>query len=333
MAKVSKQHKNKIRKKVENRRKTRPFKEPEFPDMIVLEYGKAIVKEVNKIDKLVKELLFPQLNKITNTKNERLDSSIRIDDTDNSFRNLFGVGLVAAILRKMKSRFYGELLGEDEEPRQTLFSKSIRRMSKPFLERTNNFAETRFVKEFENQTGTKPLERHLDVNEFIKDATRKNVALIKTVPQQYFNQIQTLVENAVDKGQLTREVKEEIAKIRDTAKTRARIIARDQVSKLVGVTEEARQRNLGVTHYIWRTLGDSRVRSFANSNGYSDHKRLDGTIQKWSQPPVTVFRGKRAGERNHPTQDIQCRCFPQAVFDEITGIEHPDTKKAREKTA
>jgi uncharacterized protein with gpF-like domain len=79
-------------------------------------------------------------------------------------------------------------------------------------------------------------------------------------------------------------------------------------------------------------MQDSRVRSFANSSGASDHKRLEGTIHKWSQPPVTVFRGKRAGETNHPGEDINCRCLSQPVFDEITGIDHPETIKARKLT-
>jgi SPP1 gp7 family putative phage head morphogenesis protein len=329
MAKISNTHKKRIRKKVDNRRKTRPFKEPDFPDAIVLEYGKALVKEVNKIDKLVKEILIPQLNKITNTKNERLDSTIRLDL---DLKKLAGVALVAELIRRMKSKFYGEIITEDQEPSQRLFSKSARRISGKFLERANEFSEKRFVKEFENQTGTLPLDRHLSVEEFIKDATRKNIALIKTVPSQYFSQIQTLVEQAVDKGQLTRDVSKKLTELKETAKNRARLISRDQVAKLVGVTNEARQRNAGVSEYIWTTMGDSRVRSFANTSGASDHKRLDGTIQKWSKPPVTVFSGKRSGERNHPGQDINCRCIARPVYDAITGIDHPETIKAREKT-
>lgn len=309
--------------------KPKPFAKPNFPDKIVQDYGKAIIKEINLIDKLIKEILYPQLDKITNTKSERLDSTIRLDL---ELKKLAGVALVSELIRRVKSKFYGEFLSEDEEPTQRLFTRSARKTSRTFLDRTKEFTEKKFVSEFKRQTGTEPLPNHLNVEEFVKDATRKNIALIKTVPQQYFNKIQTLVEEAVNRGQLTREVKEELLNIRETTKNSARLIARDQVGKLVSVTNEARQKNLGVTHYIWRTMRDSRVRSISNTNGASDHARLEGTLIAWNNPPVTVFKGKRAGERHHAGTDIQDRCFAQPVYDHITGIEHPDTKAARKKS-
>lgn len=329
MPKITDTHKTKIRKKVSNRRKTKQFARPDYPDTIVLEYGKAIIREVNQIDKLIKEIIFPQLNKITDTKSERLDSTIRLDL---ELKNLAGVALVAELIRRVKSKFYGQILGTDESPNQRLFTRSVRRMANNFMVRTKDFGEKKFSAEFKRQTGTEPLPRNLDVQEFVKDATLKNVALIKTIPERYLSQVQTLTEEAVNKGQLTRELKEELLKIKEASKNHARLIARDQVSKLVGVTNEARQKNLGVTEYIWKTMNDSRVRSLSNTNGTSDHAHLEGTLQKWSKPPVVVFKGKRSGVKLLPSQDFQCRCFASPVYDDITGIEHPSTKAARKKS-
>lgn len=332
MAKVNRSQQKKIRKRVQNRRVTRPFEGPDFPDMIVLEYGKAIIKEINKIDKLVKEILLPKLSEITNTKNERLDSSIRVDVSQEQINKLAGVALVGALITKMKQIFYGEILEVNEEPSQKTFAKVAKRIAEPFLNRADKFQKDKFVSEFKRQTGTEPIENQLNVDKFVNDATRKNVSLIKTIPQQYFGQIQTVVENAVDRGQLTRDVKKELLNINGNNKTRARLVARDQVAKLTGVINEARQRQIGVEEYIWRTMQDQRVRSFSNTSGASDHERLNGTIQKWSNPPVTVFSGKRAGERHHPGEDIACRCLAQPVYDKITGIDHPETIEARKKT-
>jgi SPP1 gp7 family putative phage head morphogenesis protein len=329
VAKISKTHKKRIRKKVDTRRKTRPFKEPDFPDTIVLEYGKALVKEVNKIDELVKEILIPQLNKITNTKNERLDSTIRLDF---DLKKLAGVALVAELIRRIKSKFYGEVIQEDQEPNQRLFSKSARRLSNKFLKRGDQFQEKKFTIEFERQTGTLPLDKQLNVQEFMDEALARNVNLIKTIPAKHFSDLSTLVDNAVRKGELSTTLKKKIIDVSKATKKRARFIARDQIGKLVGDFNEVRQRNVGVEEYIWRTMGDSRVRSLSNTNGVSDHKHLDGTIQKWSKPPVVVFSGKRAGERHHPKSDFGCRCEAQPVYDAITGIDHPETIKARKKT-
>lgn len=310
-----------IKKQLSNRRVTRKFKDQKFPTLIEMEYGKSIIKEVKKIDDLVKEILMPELTRITKHKTERFDFQ---------FRDLAGIALVTALIQKIRGRFYGEFLGEDTEPTQNLFTSSIKRMIKPHLEDVKERTEDQFVNEFERQTGTKPLPNQLNVDDFVQDSLRANVSLIKTIPQQHFAKLRTDVENAVRKGELSRDLQKKIREASEVSKRRARLIARDQIGKLVGNIEEARQRKVGVKNYIWRTAQDSRVRSFANTSGASDHKRLEGTIQKWSSPPITTFKGKLAGERTHPGQAIQCRCHSQAIYDDITGVSHPDTKKAKE---
>jgi uncharacterized protein with gpF-like domain len=321
---ISKTHKDRIKDQLRNRRKTRQFKTPRFPTMIEMEYGKAIIKEVKKIDETVKEILLPELDRLTGHKQERFDKR---------FADLAGIALVAALIARMKSVFYGESIKPDTEPRQEIFTRSMRKMVSPFVERVKKKTEKQFVSEFERQTGTTPTRNILNVDEFVNDSLRNNVALIKTIPSQHFSKIEQTVKEAVRKGELSATTKEKILELSDVSKRRARLIARDQIGKLTANIEEARQRKAGVTEYIWRTRQDGKVRSYANSDGYSDHKRLEGVIIKWTGPPVTVFKGKRAGERHHAGTDIQDRCFPQAIYDEITGVEHPDTKEARKKAA
>jgi len=271
--------------------------------MIEMEFGKAIIKEINKIDKITKEILIPELDRLTGHKQARFDDQ---------FKNLVGIALVAALIARMKSMFYGESVHPDTEPRQELFKRSINRMTKPFLERVKDKTEKEFVNEFERQTGTKPLQNQLNVDEFIEESLARNVNLIKKIPAKHFSDISDLTEEAVRKGELTPVLQKKIRELSQVSKNRARLIARDQVAKLMGNIEEARQRKLGVKEYIWRTRQDVRVRSFANTKGTSDHKRLEGEIQKWKEPPVTVFRGKRVGERHHPSTDIQC--FPKGTM-------------------
>lgn len=322
---ISELQRNRIRSQLRNRAKTRAFKPPKFPTLVEMEYGKSIIKEVKKIDDLVKEILIPELGRLTGHKVERFDK-------DSQFKHLTGIALATALMLKIKSMFYGEPVTEDSEPTQSLFTRIVKRMVKPHLERVKVKTEDQFVDEFERQTGGKPIPEQINVDEFVNESLARNVNLVKTIPSKYFSDIDTAVRNAVSKGELTGVVKETIQKIQKDGKSRARLIARDQVGKLVGNIEEARQRKLGITHYIWRTAQDSRVRSFANTNGASDHRRLEGTLQKWSSPPVTTFKGKLAGERTHPGEAIQCRCNAQAVYDDLTGIEHKDTIEARKKT-
>lgn len=318
---LSQASKERIKEQLKNRRKTRQFKQPKFPTLTEMEYGSAIIKEVKKIDDLVKEYLLPEIDRLNNK--ERFD---RI------FPSLSGLALATAILARIKSVFYGESIKPDTEPRQEIFTRSLKRMVTPFLLRVKQKTEKQFVDEFQRQTGVEPTQNILDVDEFIKDSLSQNVALIKTIPQQYFSRLENIVHEAVTKGELSGQVRNKIQELSGAQKNRARLIARDQVGKLVANMEEVRQRKVGVKEYIWRTQQDSRVRSFTNSNGYSDHKRLNKTVIKWNDPPVTVFKGKRAGERHHAGTDIQDRCWPQPIYDEITGISHPDTIEARKRS-
>lgn len=83
---------------------------------------------------------------------------------------------------------------------------------------------------------------------------------------------------------------------RSVGNTRARLIARDQVSKATGELNKLRQREVGVSRYRW-TSGDERVRP--------DHEANSGKVFEWSSPPST----------GHPGEDVQCRCTAVAIVD------------------
>ncbi len=76
----------------------------------------------------------------------------------------------------------------------------------------------------------------------------------------------------------------------------ARRIARDQIGKLNADFNEARQTDLGVVSYFWRTMNDNRVRH--------DHRDRDGREYRWSNPP----------EDGHPGRPINCRCYAEPNF-------------------
>ena len=97
---------------------------------------------------------------------------------------------------------------------------------------------------------------------------------------------QFLAERPFDRGGLRRVIE----KGGRSSGYNARRIARDQISKATGQFNQLRQTDVGVETYIWRTAGDERVRP--------DHANLDGSVQRWDDPP----------EIGHPGEPIQCRC-------------------------
>ena len=87
-------------------------------------------------------------------------------------------------------------------------------------------------------------------------------------------------------------------------KRHAAFIARDQTAKLNAAITERQQKDAGVRRYKWSTSGDERVRS--------DHKKLDGRVFSYDDPPVV---DSRTGRRCNPGQDYNCRCVAIPVFD------------------
>lgn len=127
-------------------------------------------------------------------------------------------------------------------------------------------------------------------------ATSRNVNLIKSIPEQYFDQIEQIVMTQTLQGQTARSITEEIRDVGNTTESRAKLIARDQTSKLNGDLNKVRQENLGVEEYVWETSDDERVRQ--------SHKDNDGKTFRWDTPPP---------ETGHPGHDIQCRCVARPV--------------------
>jgi SPP1 gp7 family putative phage head morphogenesis protein len=103
------------------------------------------------------------------------------------------------------------------------------------------------------------------------------------------------------------------------ARTRAKLIARDQTSKMYGKLTEVRQRKVGVNKYIWKTSRDERVRD--------SHRKMHGKVCKWEDATVFKYsdseyvswkkRSSIGGVNFHPGQDIQCRCHASPIFDDI----------------
>jgi len=93
------------------------------------------------------------------------------------------------------------------------------------------------------------------------------------------------------------DLTEELERNINRAAGRASMIARDQTITLNSTLVEKRQRQAGVVEYIWRTMGDERVRR--------THGAHDGLRYRWDRPPENT---------GHPGNEHGCRCSPEPVF-------------------
>ena len=127
----------------------------------------------------------------------------------------------------------------------------------------------------------------------------ENVALIKDIPAAIAANVEKATTRAVTSGTLWPDLAKELDARFGYGETRSRLIARDQVGKLYGQVAATRQKDLGIRRFVWRTVGDERVRD--------EHADRDGQIYSYDDPP----------DGELPGEPILCRCYPDPVFDDI----------------
>lgn len=149
------------------------------------------------------------------------------------------------------------------------------------------------------------------INEAIAVARAAQVALIKSLPQQYLDRVEQAVMASIQAGasQFNEELDEALAKIESLTQNRAKLIARDQMGKITSRISQVRQQSLGITHYTWVTMRDPAVRGAPNYYSFYNHNKRDNMVFEWSNP---------VGD-GHPGQPINCRCVAIPYVGHLTG--------------
>ena len=133
----------------------------------------------------------------------------------------------------------------------------------------------------------------------VENYVQQNVALIKSVEDRYLAEVEREVFAGARQGLSTKDISATIRKRGKVAKSRADLIARDQVNKFNGQLSKLRQTNIGVERYVWRTSLDERVRP--------EHRAREGNIYEWDSPP---------GD-GHPGEPINCRCYAEPILEDL----------------
>lgn len=131
---------------------------------------------------------------------------------------------------------------------------------------------------------------------------RENVNLIESIFETELGRMENIMISGQRRGLRVEVLRGQIEKQFGVSRSKAALLARDQTNKLNGQLTGLRQSALGIEEYTWRTSLDDRVREM--------HRELNGTRHRWDDPPVT----NPAGDRNHPGEDYQCRCYADPVI-------------------
>lgn len=173
----------------------------------------------------------------------------------------------------------------------------------------NRYNKSEWQRLIRSQYGVDPTkEDPTKYNYVLHNWSINNALLIKDIPSKTMTQIADLTKDALVSGKAPKDMQADVYDIMsermDVSDSRARLIARDQVSKLNGNLTQERQTDMGVDSYIWRTVGDERVRD--------THDENDGQEFPWNSPPL---------ETGHPGEDYQCRCWAEPILPEVMAFE------------
>lgn len=142
-----------------------------------------------------------------------------------------------------------------------------------------------------------------DVRGSLVGFIENNVSLVRKIENETRAGIQEQLTSSFQQGLRVEQISENLSKSFGFNQSRATLVARDQTLKFNSQITKERHRQVGVQEYTWITSRDGNVRP--------DHEVLDGTTQKWSEPPVV---DQKTGRRAHPGEDFQCRCIAAPVI-------------------
>lgn len=143
------------------------------------------------------------------------------------------------------------------------------------------------------------------VGRAVQEAITGNTALITSLPSQTAQRIAAIAEHGLISGSRAEDLARHYQRIGNTTMSRARTIARTEVSKAGTALTSARAQSVGSTGYIWRTARDGDVRP--------SHRAMEGRFVSWDAPPTLDKMVGHAGEFPN------CRCYCEPVIPRHTG--------------
>lgn len=250
------------------------------PDAIRLEYYKAIRAFLARAHAAVTRELIPALPAIIReTIEARGDSTLWRADASRK---------VTDLIRKIAASVAGDV-GDRE----------LESLASKFGERTSEFQRAQLNRQVRAALGVDIFKADPALRPRIADFARENVSLIKSISSDYFAKVEQVTIRGARQGIRHEELVKQIEERFSVTESRAKLIARDQIGKLYGEINEARQQSLGIDGFTWRTSGDLRVRD--------EHAEREGESYGWEELPPD----------ERPGQPINCRCYAEPDFSRL----------------
>lgn len=187
--------------------------------------------------------------------------------------------------------------------RKVISRDAIENLADKFGKQTSTYQRLQLGRQLHAAMGVDPIIKDRDLAAASEQFVHTNAALIVRIPEELHGDVEALVQHAISSAMPSPRLAKHIQARFGVSQRHARVIARDQISKHAAKLNHARQQELGIERFVWRSVGDERVRDWHRDE-------LDGNTYRFDKPPLN-----EDGEPVLPGDDVQCRCSADPVID------------------
>lgn len=224
---------------------------------------------------------------------------------------------VRAAYRKDEAR-----IAQDASPAKDLdkvLARLLKRWRRNFLDRANTIA-ARFVKRIGRRVKASHLQSFkeagytvkVDKKRIFNDVTQAliatNVNLIKSIPEHYFTEVTTIVQQSASRGGDLGGMIDALQSRYGVTRNRAKTITRDQTYKATQAINIQQSKDFGVKLGKWHHYGGAKT-------SRPTHKAMDGKLFLLSEGLYDPAEGRKV----LPAECINCRCSYVPYFPEVYG--------------
>lgn len=181
------------------------------------------------------------------------------------------------------------------------------------IDRTESTTTVSMAEAFKAAGFTVKMDNTRVMNAVRQGLIAENVALIKSIPQQYLSDVEGIVTRGITMGKDLHYVTTELRDRYDKTQRRAAFIARDQMDKASMSIQKARDEQLGITEGIWVHLPGQKT-------SRATHTAMNGKRFPLNGPNAGLYDS--AVKKNvMPAELPGCRCVYRRVLPDFLGGE------------
>ena len=148
----------------------------------------------------------------------------------------------------------------------------------------------------------------------LEQLVQQNARLIRSLPLTLALRTDRYIAERQAEGIRSSDITKELrSKLPQLAEWHVRLIARTETAKAETAVTRARAENLGITHFLWESSHDERVRT--------SHRKISGVLVNWNElPSPEALVGEKNVGAYSPGGVYNCRCLaiPVVTLDQVS---------------